>query len=152
MHLNLKSGESIKNINNNGQPLTMAGLKGKVVLVNFWTYSCINVLRTLSHLIDRNTKYADKGLVIVGVHTPEFGFEKNIDFVKTSLKKYGIKYPVIQDNNHKTWNAYGKNFWPRMYLVDDQGYIRYDKIGEGEYNQTEKVIQLLYPKEIVTKE
>jgi len=141
-----KTGESIININNNSQqqPLTMADLKGKVVLVNFWTYSCINVLRTLPHLIDWNTKYGgDKGLVIVGVHTPEFGFEKNTDFVKTSLQKYGIKYPVIQDNDYKIWNAYGNNYWPRMYLVDDKGVIRYDKIGEGEYNQTEKVIQSL---------
>ena len=141
-----KTGESIININNNSQqqPLTMADLKGKVVLVNFWTYSCINVLRTLPYLIDWNTKYGgDKGLVIVGVHTPEFGFEKNTDFVKTSLQKYGIKYPVIQDNDYKIWNAYGNNYWPRMYLVDDKGVIRYDKIGEGEYNQTEKAIQLL---------
>ena len=99
----------------------MADLKGKVVLVNFWTYSCINVLRTLPHIIEWNTKYADKGLVIVGVHTPEFGFEKNTDFVKTSLQKYGIKYPVIQDNDYKIWNAYGNNYWPRMYLVDDKG-------------------------------
>src|SRR4051812_40189289 len=141
-----KTGESIININNNSQqqPLTMADLKGKVVLVNFWTYSCINVLRTLPHLIDWNTKYGgDKGLVIVGVHTPEFGFEKNTDFVKTSLQKYGIKYPVIQDNDYKIWNAYGNNYWPRMYLVDDKGVIRYDAVGEGEYNQTEKVIQSL---------
>src|SRR3954454_6504400 len=141
-------GESIININNidnsQQQPLTMADLKGKVVLVNFWTYSCINVLRTLPHLIDWNTKYGgDKGLVIVGVHTPEFGFEKNTDFVKSSLQKYGLKYPVIQDNDYKIWNAYGNNYWPRMYLVDDKGVIRYDKIGEGEYNQTEKVIQSL---------
>ena len=142
-----KTGESIININNNNngqQPLTMADLKGKVVLVNFWTYSCINVLRTLPHIIDWNTKYGgDKGLVIVGVHTPEFGFEKKTDFVKTSLQKYGIKYPVIQDNDYKIWNAYGNNYWPRMYLVDDKGVIRYDKIGEGEYNQTEKEIQSL---------
>ncbi len=79
----------------------------------------------------------------MGVHTPEFGFEKNTDFVKTSLKKYGIEYPVIQDNDYKIWNAYGNNYWPRMYLIDDQGIIRYDKIGEGEYDQTEKSIQLL---------
>jgi thiol-disulfide isomerase/thioredoxin len=141
-----KTGESIVNINNikNGQqPLTMADLKGKVVLVNFWTYSCINVLRTVPHLIDWNTKYADKGLVIVGVHTPEFGFEKNITNVKTSLQKYGIKYPVIQDNEYKIWNAYENNYWPRMYLVDDKGIIRYDKVGEGDYDQTEKVIQSL---------
>ena len=145
-----QAGESINNININNisstQPLTMTDLKGNVVLVNFWTYSCINVLRTLPHLIDWNTKYADKGLVIVGVHTPEFGFEKNTTNVQTSLQKYGIKYPVIQDNDYKIWNAYGNNYWPRMYLVDDQGFIRYDKIGEGDYNQTEKVIQSLLSK------
>ena len=149
------TGGSIININinnNSQQPLTMADLKGKVVLVNFWTYSCINVLRTLPHLIEWNTKYADKGLVIVGVHTPEFGFEKNTDFVKTSLQKYGIKYPVIQDNDYKIWNAYGNNYWPRMYLVDDKGLIRYDKIGEGEYNQTEKVIQSLLAERNSNKE
>ena len=130
----------------------MAGLKGKVVLVNFWTYSCINVLRTVPHLIDWNTKYADKGLVIVGVHTPEFGFEKNADYVRTSLQKYGIEYPVIQDNDYKIWNAYGNNYWPRMYLVDDQGFVRYDKIGEGDYNQTEKAIQSLLAERNSNKE
>jgi thiol-disulfide isomerase/thioredoxin len=139
-----KTGESAKVINiDNGQPLTMASLKGKVVLVNFWTYSCINVLRTLPYLIDWNTKYSDDGLVIVGVHTPEFEFEKNIDNVEKAVEKYGIKYPVIPDNEYKTWNSYGNNYWPRMYLVDDQGLIRYDKIGEGDYNQTENVIQSL---------
>ena len=142
-----KADESINNININNisstQSLTMTDLKGKVVLVNFWTYSCINVLRTLPHIIDWDTKYADKGLVIVGVHTPEFGFEKNTDNIKTSLQKYGINYPVIQDNDSKIWNAYGNNYWPRIYLVDDQGIIRYDKIGEGDYNQTEKVIRSL---------
>jgi thiol-disulfide isomerase/thioredoxin len=140
-----KTSDGINAVNiDNGQPISMAGLKGKVVLVNFWTYSCINVLRTIPHLIDWNAKYGgDKGLVIVGVHTPEFEFEKNADFVKTSLQKYGIKYPVIQDNDHKTWDAYGNNYWPRMYLVDDKGFIRYDKIGEGDYNQTEQVIQSL---------
>src|SRR6476661_10254018 len=150
------TGGSIINININNsqqQPLTMADLKGKVVLVNFWTYSCINVLRTLPHLIDWNAKYGgDKGLVIVGVHTPEFGFEKNTDFVKTSLQKYGIKYPVIQDNDYKIWNAYGNNYWPRMYLVDDKGIIRYDKIGEGDYNQTEKVIRSLLSERNSNKE
>ena len=95
-----------------------------MVLVNFWTYSCINVLRTVPHIIDWNTKYAlIKDLVIVGVHTPEFEFEKNTDYVNTSLQKYGIKYPVIQDNDHKIWNAYENNYWPRMYIVDPQGYI-----------------------------
>ncbi len=139
-----KTGEDLGIVNiNDGQPLAMASLKGKVVLVNFWTYSCINVLRTVPHIIEWNEKYGDKGLVIVGVHTPEFEFEKNIDNVKTSLQKYGIKYPVIQDNEYKIWNAYENNYWPRMYIVDPQGYIVYDKIGEGDYNQTEKVIQSL---------
>ena len=121
----------------------MDNLKRNLVIVNIWTYSCINVLRTLPYLIDWNTKYSDEGLVIVGVHTPEFEFEKNIDNVDKAVEKYGIKYPVIQDNEYKTWNAYGNNYWPRMYLVDDQGHIRYDRIGEGDYDQTEKMVQSL---------
>ncbi len=135
----------ISNSNSQQQPITMASLKGKVVLVNFWTYSCINVLRTLPHLIDWDTKYADKGLVVVGVHSPEFKFEKDIANVEKAMYRYGINYPILLDNNLKTWNAYANNYWPRMYLVDDEGYIRYDKVGEGDYNQTEKAIQsLLY--------
>lgn len=136
-----KIGESINT--NDSIPITIASLKGKVVLVNFWTYSCINVLRTLPHLIDWDAKYSDSGLVIVGVHSPEFDFEKNADNVKSAVQRYGIKYPVLQDNVHGTWNAYENNYWPRMYLVDAQGYIRYDKIGEGDYDHTEKVIQSL---------
>ena len=137
-----KTGGTL-NIDNSQLPITTDSLKGKVVLVNFWTYSCINVLRTLPYLIDWNTKYSDKGLVIVGVHTPEFEFEKNIDNLKKAVERYGIEYPVIQDNEYKTWNAYGNNYWPRMYLVDDQGHIRYDRIGEGNYDQTEKMVQSL---------
>lgn len=136
-----KIGESINT--NDSIPITIASLKGKVVLVNFWTYSCINVLRTLPYLIDWDAKYSDNGLVIVGVHSPEFDFEKNADNVKSAVQRYGIKYPVLQDNVHGTWNTYENNYWPRMYLVDAQGYIRYDKIGEGDYDHTEKVIQSL---------
>ncbi len=136
-----KIGESINT--NDSIPITIASLKGKVVLINFWTYSCINVLRTLPYLIDWDAKYSDSGLVIVGVHSPEFDFEKNADNVKYAVQRYGIKYPVLQDNVHGTWNAYENNYWPRMYLVDAQGYIRYDKIGEGTYDHTEKVIQSL---------
>ena len=128
---------------NDSAPISLASLKGKVVLVNFWTYSCINVLRTLPYLIDWDTKYSDSGLVIVGIHTPEFEFEKNTDNVKSAVHKYGIKYPVLQDNAYGTWNAYENNYWPRMYLVDAQGYIRYDKTGEGDYDRTEKIIQSL---------
>ncbi len=125
------------------QSISVTSLKGKVVLVNFWTYSCINVLRTLPHLLDWDAKYSDDGLVIVGVHTPEFEFEKNIENVKSAVQRYGINYPVLLDNVRGTWNAYENNYWPRMYLVDAQGYIRYDKIGEGDYDHTEKVIQSL---------
>jgi thiol-disulfide isomerase/thioredoxin len=113
------------------------------VLVDFWTYSCINCIRTLPHLNDWYQRYADKGLVIVGVHSPEFEFEKNYDNVKAAVQKFGIKYPVILDNNHGTWNAYGNMYWPRDYLIDTQGYIRYDHIGEGDYNTTESEIQSL---------
>ena len=126
-----------------GQSINLKDLKGKVVLVDFWTYSCINCIRTLPYLVDWNEKYADKGLVIVGVHSPEFEFEKNIDNVKAAVQKYGIKYPVIQDNDKGTWDAYQNRYWPRKYLVDNEGYIRYDHIGEGGYAETEKVIQSL---------
>jgi thiol-disulfide isomerase/thioredoxin len=124
-------------------PITLASLKGKVVLVDFWTYSCINCIRTLPHLNDWYQRYADKGFVIVGVHSPEFEFEKNYDNVKAAVQKFGIKYPVILDSDHGTWNAYGNQYWPRDYLVDSQGYIRHDHIGEGDYNTTESAIQSL---------
>jgi thiol-disulfide isomerase/thioredoxin len=127
----------------NTKPISLADLKDKVVLVDFWTYSCINCIRTIPYLVDWNEKYADKGLVIVGVHAPEFEFEKNIDNVKEAVKKFGIKYPVIQDNDKGTWNAYENRYWPRKYIVDNEGYIRYDHIGEGGYAETEKVIQSL---------
>lgn len=127
----------------NNDQLTLSSLKGKVVLVDFWTYTCINCIRTISHINDWNQKYADKGLVIVGVHSPEFEFEKNYDNVKAAVQKFGITYPVIQDNNHGTWDAYGNQYWPRDYLIDAQGYIRHDHIGEGDYNGTENAIQSL---------
>src|SRR5918995_1000426 len=127
----------------NTKPISLVDLKGKVVLVDFWTYSCINCIRTIPYLVDWNEKYADKGLVIVGVHAPEFEFEKNIDNVKESVKRFGIKYPVIQDNDKGTWNAYQNQYWPRKYIVDNEGYIRYDHIGEGGYSETEEVIQSL---------
>jgi thiol-disulfide isomerase/thioredoxin len=127
----------------NTKPINLSDLKGKVVLVDFWTYSCINCIRTIPYLIDWNEKYADKGLVIVGVHAPEFEFEKNIDNVKAAVEKFGIKYPIIQDNDKGTWNAYENRYWPQKYIVDNEGFIRYDHIGEGGYAETEKVIQSL---------
>jgi thiol-disulfide isomerase/thioredoxin len=127
----------------NTKPISLDDLKDKVVLVDFWTYSCINCIRTIPYLNEWYDKYSDKGLVIVGIHTPEFEFEKNSDNVKSAVQKFGIKYPVLQDNEKDTWNEYENRYWPRKYLVDDEGYIRYDHIGEGAYNETEKVIQAL---------
>jgi thiol-disulfide isomerase/thioredoxin len=127
----------------NTNPIKLSDLKGKVVLVHFWTYTCINCIHTIPHLNDWYSKYADKGFVIAGVQTPEFEFEKNLDSVKEAVKGFGIKYPIIQDNNYGTWNAYGNKYWPRDYLVDNEGYIRYDHVGEGRYTETENMIKLL---------
>jgi thiol-disulfide isomerase/thioredoxin len=121
----------------------LSELKGKVVLVDFWTYSCINCIRTIPYLVEWNQKYSDKGLVIVGIHSPEFEFEKNIDNVKQAVTRFGIKYSVLLDNDHGTWNAFQNSYWPRKYLVDSEGYIRYDHIGEGGYVETENAIKNL---------
>ncbi len=118
-------------------------IKNKVVLYDFWTYSCINCLRTLPYITSWNEKYADKGLLIIGVHSPEFEFEKDINNVKQAVQKYNIKYPVVLDNDHQTWAAFGNQYWPREYITDYQGYIRHDHIGEGNYDETEKEIQQL---------
>ncbi len=128
-------------INSNGTKLS--DLKGKVVLIDFWTYSCINCIRTLPYLVDWNHKYSNKGLVIVGIHSPEFEFEKGIDNVKQAVTRFGIKYPVLLDNDHGTWNAFQNSYWPRKYLVDSEGFIRYDHIGEGGYVETENAIRNL---------
>ena len=127
----------------NNSPLTLSSLKGKVVLIYIWTYTCINSIRPMPYIHDWNQKYSDKGLVVVGVHSPEFQFEKNYTNVKDAVQRFGIRYPVILDSDHGTWNAYRNNYWPRYYLIDTQGYIRYDHIGEGDYNQIEKSIQSL---------
>ncbi|HYZ50173.1 MAG TPA: thioredoxin family protein [Nitrososphaeraceae archaeon] len=124
-------------------PITLSSLKGKVVLVDFWTYSCINCIRTIPYLNDWDQKYADNGLVIIGVHSPEFEFEKNYDNVKAAVQRLGITYPVVLDSDHGTWNAYGNQYWPRDYIIDAHGYIRDNHIGEGGYEQTEKTIQSL---------
>jgi thiol-disulfide isomerase/thioredoxin len=132
---------SINTPNNN--PLTLSSLKGKVVLVYIWTYTCINSIRPMPYIDDWNQKYSNNGLVIVGLHSPEFTFEKNYTNVKTAVQRFGISYPVILDSDHGTWDAYGNQYWPRFYLIDTQGNIRYDHIGEGSYDQIEKAIQSL---------
>jgi len=125
----------------NSNPLTISSLKGKVVLVDFWTYTCINCQRTLPYLKDWYEKYKDDGLVVVGVHTPEFEFEKNAENVGEAIKDFKLKYPIVQDNNYATWNAYSNRYWPAKYLVDKDGFIRYFHFGEGDYDLTEKAIQ-----------
>ncbi len=125
------------------KPLTMKELKGKVVLVDFWTYTCINCIRTLPYLKSWHDKYSDKGLVIIGVHAPEFEFEKSADNVKKAIEDFEIKYPVMQDNDFSTWRAYRNNYWPAKYLIDKDGNIRYTHFGEGDYDETEQIIQEL---------
>jgi cytochrome c biogenesis protein CcdA/thiol-disulfide isomerase/thioredoxin len=126
-----------------GQPLSLAGLRGHVVLVDFWTYSCINCIRTLPYLNAWNAKYASKGLTIVGVHTPEFPFEHSAANVAEAIQQNGIHYPVVQDNNYATWNAYNNEYWPAEYLIDTQGRIRLADFGEGEYPAKERAIRSL---------
>ncbi len=129
-------------INTDGKPLTISELIGKkVVLVDFWTYSCINCQRTIPYLNSWWQKYKDKGLVIIGLHTPEFEFEKVYENVRAAVKKFGIEYPVVLDNDYSTWQAYRNRYWPRKYLIDIDGYIVYDHVGEGGYEETERQIQ-----------
>ena len=127
----------------NTNPLTISSLRGKVVLVDFWTYTCINCIRTLPYVASWYEKYKSQGLVVVGVHTPEFEFEKKTANVEAAIKQYNIHYPVAQDNNYSTWNAFNNQYWPAKYLVDAKGNIRYTHFGEGEYDSTEKAIQQL---------
>ena len=127
----------------NSQPQTIASLKGKVVLVDFWTYSCINCVRTQPYLNAWHDKYKDDGFVILGVHAPEFAFEKVTENVQDAVADAAIKYPVALDNDFSTWQAYENRFWPAKYLIDKDGQVRYTHFGEGEYEETEKTIQAL---------
>jgi thiol-disulfide isomerase/thioredoxin len=127
----------------NSEPLTLQQLRGKVVLVDFWTYSCINCVHTLPYVKTWNQKYKDQGLVVVGVHTPEYPFERDTGNVKTAIKRFDITYPVAQDNRFATWTAYDNQYWPAFYLIDKQGKVVYTHFGEGEYEQTEAAIKQL---------
>ena len=127
----------------NSPPLTMAQLKGKVVLVDFWAYSCINCLRTLPYLNRWAKDYKDNGLVVIGVHAPEFKFEQDIKNVTAAVSRLGITYPVAQDNQMKTWEAFHNEYWPEEYLIDRNGHIVYSHAGEGHYDVTENAIRTL---------
>jgi cytochrome c biogenesis protein CcdA/thiol-disulfide isomerase/thioredoxin len=125
------------------RPLSLASLQGRVVLVDFWTYTCINCIRTLPYLKAWDAAYAKNGLTIVGVETPEFAFEHDASNVSNAIGQFGIHYPVVQDNNMGTWNAYGNESWPADYLIDAQGQVRYMAVGEGDYSKTETAIRSL---------
>ena len=127
----------------NSPPLTPAGLRGKVVLAGFWTYTCVNWLRQLPYLRAWAGKYSGQGLVVIGVHTPEFPFEHNLDNVRRAVQEMKIDYPVAVDNDYAVWRAFDNSYWPALYFADAQGQIRHHHFGEGEYQQSEMVIQQL---------
>jgi cytochrome c biogenesis protein CcdA/thiol-disulfide isomerase/thioredoxin len=135
----------------NGQPLSIAGLRGKVVIVDFWTYSCINCLRTLPHLKAWDKAYRRAGLTIVGVHAPEFAFERVTSNVRSAVKRLGLRYPVALDNDFQTWRAYDNDYWPAKYLIDKTGHVRYTHFGEGAYGETESWIRRLLGEKAKTR-
>ena len=127
----------------NSPPLTPAGLRGKVVLVDFWTYTCVNWLRTLPYVRGWAEKYRDHGLVVIGAHTPEFPFEKDIENVRWAAKEMDVSYPIAVDSNYGVWRAFNNNYWPAAYVADVNGRLRFHHFGEGAYDDTERVIQRL---------
>jgi hypothetical protein len=127
----------------NGEPLNPEGLRGRVVLVDFWTYTCINWIRTFPYVRAWADKYHDYGLTVIGVHTPEFGFERNLDNVIARSRDFGIEYPIAVDSEYGVWNAFANHYWPAVYIADAKGRIRYHHFGEGEYAMTEMVVQQL---------
>jgi thiol-disulfide isomerase/thioredoxin len=127
----------------NGAPLRMTELKGKVVMVEFWTFGCYNCRNVEPYVKQWHQKYADKGLVIIGVHSPEFSYEQDLAKVKRYIQEHDIRFPIPIDNDFSTWNRYGNRYWPAMYLIDKQGVIRHVRVGEGGYHETERLIQSL---------
>jgi thiol-disulfide isomerase/thioredoxin len=127
----------------NSPPLRPAGLRGKIILIDFWTYTCVNWLRTSPYVRAWSEKYAPQGLVVIGVHTPEFPFERNFDNVRLMAKILKVSYPIATDNNYAIWNAFNNDYWPALFFVDAQGYLRYRFFGEGAYDSSERVIQRL---------
>jgi thiol-disulfide isomerase/thioredoxin len=127
----------------NSEPLTAAALRGKVVLIDFWTFSCINWIRTAPYVRAWAEKYRNQGLVVIGVHTPEFEFEKNLDRIRGAAKAMGVTHPIAVDSNYAIWRAFDNAYWPALYFIDSQGRIRHQQFGEGEYDQSERVIKQL---------
>jgi thiol-disulfide isomerase/thioredoxin len=127
----------------NSEPLTLGKLHGRVVLVDFWTYTCVNWRRTLPYVRAWAKKYRQYGLTVIGVHTPEFSFEKKLDNVRRAVKDMGVDYPVAVDRDYAVWNAFSNEYWPAVYLIDAQGQIRWEHFGEGDYDQAERTIQKL---------
>ena len=135
----------------NSEPLTLKGLHGRVILIEFWTFACYNCRNTLPTVKKWDAQYRDKGLTIIGVHTPESDLERNVDDVRREVAALGIKYPVVTDNDYSTWKAYGVEAWPTLFLLDKQGRVRWTHVGEGAYDETEQVIKkLLVEEEPVT--
>ena len=127
----------------NSGPLSMAGLRGRPVLVNFFARSCINCIHAMPYLKSWYAKYSDRGFVVVGVHTPEFEVEKSRPALEAAVERFGLRYPIAEDNQSATWNAWGNNYWPAEYLVDQRGRIVHTHVGEGGYSETEQLIQNL---------
>lgn len=125
----------------NSSPLTMEKLRGKVVLIDFWTYGCVNCVNTLPYIKSWHQRYKDQGLIVVGVHTPEFAFEREAGNVQNAIQRHGIDYPVAQDNHYGTWTAWGNQYWPAVYLVDRSGHIVFSHVGEGDYEHIEQQIR-----------
>lgn len=131
----------------NSEPLTLKSLRGRVVLIEFWTFACYNCRNTLPSLKKWDTQYRDKGLTIIGVHTPELDFERDIDQLQREVAGLGIKYAVVTDQDYSTWKAYGLEAWPTLFVLDKQGRVRWTQVGEGYYDQTEEVIKKLLAEE-----
>jgi thiol-disulfide isomerase/thioredoxin len=127
----------------NSTPLSIKDIKGSVVLVQIWTFGCINCQRTLPYITKWHQQYASQGLKVIGIHTPEFAFERDVNNIKKALRQHKITYPVAVDNEYKTWNAYENQYWPHLFLADRQGILRYDHIGEGAYEKIEQTIRQL---------
>ncbi|PXV59064.1 Thiol-disulfide isomerase or thioredoxin [Dyella jiangningensis] len=130
----------------NSPPLSLPALRGKVVLVEFWTRECINCLHVLPHTKALYDRYAGDGLVVVGVHTPEYDEEQDVTALQQAIRTLGIRYPVAMDNDHRIWNAYGNQYWPAIYLIDREGHVVYRHVGEGDYDQTEAQVRRLLGK------